>query len=595
MGTTISIHLLTRDADATRLGEDAVARCFAELRDIDRVFSTYRDDSDISRLRRGEAALDGARPARRGGRGRVRASGSAPPGVASRRTGAAGSTRPATSRAGRSRPRPGATWLRSSSSPDVVAAGINAGGDLQLFTADAADWRWQRRHRRSRSTRARSSPRSTWRTARSRHPEPRSEATTSSIRAPGSPARDVVSATVVADGLAAADVWATTAVVAGHRRPVVDRGRLDTRTGVVIGANGAVRRWLGATEVSTHTASADGSSRSTLTAARRGTSCPPATSTRSTPSPRSGSTTSRTSARPRPNPRRLPVSPARAKRSKMRSASSGRIPGPWSLTRELRPIRPTDRADDVDRGAGGRVLHRVVEQGDAQSRQGDRGMAAAGRPSTPDIDRDAALCRPWARSDCAAASTQAPTSVGRSGLQRLGLGRQQHVGEHVVHHRGIAAKIDDGLVDRLAALVPALQDLDAAAERRQRGAQLVAGVRDEVALHPQRLGQRPHRAARGEPCDEAEQHHAEDPEDDDPRHDAVDVDDDVVGIARDRGRRRPGPRSSRDVARMTAMRITDAGGDDQGRGHAHPQPDAHRRLPHAALVVGGAHVGAPTR
>ena len=39
-------------------------------------------------------------------------------------------------------------------------------------------------------------------------------------------------------------------------------------------------------------------------------------------------TTSRTSASPRPNPRRLPVSPERAKRSNTRSASSGPMPEP---------------------------------------------------------------------------------------------------------------------------------------------------------------------------------------------------------------------------------------------------------------------------
>ena len=56
MGTAVSIHLLTRSAD-DEIGQDAITRCFAELREIDRVFSTYREDSDISRLRRAECGI----------------------------------------------------------------------------------------------------------------------------------------------------------------------------------------------------------------------------------------------------------------------------------------------------------------------------------------------------------------------------------------------------------------------------------------------------------------------------------------------------------------------------------------------------------
>ena len=59
----------------------------------------------------------------------------------------------------------------------------------------------------------------------------------------GAPALGTASATVVADGLAQADLWATAAVVAGFD----DRSwipRSGTRTGIVIADDGRVTRWL---------------------------------------------------------------------------------------------------------------------------------------------------------------------------------------------------------------------------------------------------------------------------------------------------------------------------------------------------------------
>ena len=45
MGTAISVHLIG-EVDAGAF-DTAVAACFDELRAVDRVFSPYRDDSDI--------------------------------------------------------------------------------------------------------------------------------------------------------------------------------------------------------------------------------------------------------------------------------------------------------------------------------------------------------------------------------------------------------------------------------------------------------------------------------------------------------------------------------------------------------------------
>jgi thiamine biosynthesis lipoprotein len=60
MGMPISIHVVGRcDHDV----DQAVDAVFDELRWVDRTFSTYRDDSDISRLGRGELTLEECDPA----------------------------------------------------------------------------------------------------------------------------------------------------------------------------------------------------------------------------------------------------------------------------------------------------------------------------------------------------------------------------------------------------------------------------------------------------------------------------------------------------------------------------------------------------
>ena len=61
MGMPISVHV--RGADARGLAvEQAVAALFDDLRDAEAVFSTYRPDSEISRLQRGELTLADCRP-----------------------------------------------------------------------------------------------------------------------------------------------------------------------------------------------------------------------------------------------------------------------------------------------------------------------------------------------------------------------------------------------------------------------------------------------------------------------------------------------------------------------------------------------------
>jgi thiamine biosynthesis lipoprotein len=56
MGMPVSVHVRGPQAGDDRVGK-AVEALFAELRAVDSTFSTYRDDSEISRLRRGEIDL----------------------------------------------------------------------------------------------------------------------------------------------------------------------------------------------------------------------------------------------------------------------------------------------------------------------------------------------------------------------------------------------------------------------------------------------------------------------------------------------------------------------------------------------------------
>jgi FAD:protein FMN transferase len=57
MGMPVSLALRGRHA-ATAVGHDAWTAVTQQLRDVDRVFSTYRDDSAISRLDRGDLTVD---------------------------------------------------------------------------------------------------------------------------------------------------------------------------------------------------------------------------------------------------------------------------------------------------------------------------------------------------------------------------------------------------------------------------------------------------------------------------------------------------------------------------------------------------------
>ena len=127
---------------------DAVAAAFASLREMDRIFSTWRDDSEIMRLRRGELTIERVRPAgRRGARDRQRGG-----------AGHRGRVHDAAARRrGRPRPRPhrprqglgGRARGRPARRPARVSACVNGAGDLAVVAhqdlpdegPDAIAWR----------------------------------------------------------------------------------------------------------------------------------------------------------------------------------------------------------------------------------------------------------------------------------------------------------------------------------------------------------------------------------------------------------------------------------------------------------------------
>lgn len=239
MGMPISVHVLGNSSALRSSSEDAIDRCFAELRDIDRVFSPFRADSDICRLARGELHMGDADPRVREVEALCLAAEIETDGLFTAtwrdRFDPTGYVKGwAVERAAR---RHLAPLL-----PSEAAVGINAGGDMQLFTADGADWQWSigiaDPHRAGAliaTFEIRSGAIATSGTAeRGKHIiDPRT----------GEPALGVSSATVVAESLALADLWATTAVVAGFD----DRywvARSGSRTGIMIADDGRSTRWL---------------------------------------------------------------------------------------------------------------------------------------------------------------------------------------------------------------------------------------------------------------------------------------------------------------------------------------------------------------
>lgn len=251
MGTTASIHVIG-SPDACAAATDAAASTVAMLRELEAIFSTYRADSEISRLRRGELSFADADP---------------------RLTDVADACRRLEEATGgrfsafwRERFDPTgyvkgwATDVAATAHlepllamPGVSAVGINVGGDLRVWTAPGAPWSWTvgiadpvRPGAALATLRVRNGAVATSGTAeRGAHlVDPRSGIAVSAA----------VSATVVADDLTTADVWATAlAVAAGEDTRWLWDAPLRSAMTVT---DAGVRRWVAGVGVETVAATA---------------------------------------------------------------------------------------------------------------------------------------------------------------------------------------------------------------------------------------------------------------------------------------------------------------------------------------------------
>lgn len=251
MGTVVSVHAIVNDGGLGNRTEERIEEridgSFAALAEVEAVFSPFRPDSDVSRMRAGTLNEADADP-------RVREVHRACD-LAESATGGRFSARwrtgfdPTGYVKGWAVEAAHEAWLLPLlQEPGVVAVGMNAGGDMQLSTRPGADW--------------------TWRVGIADPLAPDSVLATLELKdgavatsglmergahivdpRTGRPATGAVSATVVAASLADADVWATAAVVAG----VDDLGWVALAphtSGIVVGVGGRARRWAGGAEIS---------------------------------------------------------------------------------------------------------------------------------------------------------------------------------------------------------------------------------------------------------------------------------------------------------------------------------------------------------
>jgi thiamine biosynthesis lipoprotein len=222
---------------------DALAAFFAELHDIDRLFSPYRPDSEISRIADGRLALGDADPLVQEVAARCAAYEGETGGLFSAYW--RGGFDPTGLVKGWAIDRAAARHLEPLVEGATVGAiGVDAGGDVLLFTHPDLDRTWNIgiADPRRRGAVIATVPLRTGAIATSGIAErgahiidPRT----------GSPATGVASATVVTSTLEVADVWATAAVVAGFDAPLPPTG-----TVLLVADDGRIRRGISGVEVS---------------------------------------------------------------------------------------------------------------------------------------------------------------------------------------------------------------------------------------------------------------------------------------------------------------------------------------------------------
>lgn len=250
MGTVASAHVLTSTAFPT---PDVAARIAAaqaaaldELHEMDALFSPFRSDSQISRLREGSLRPEDADP-------RMLEVSEACVRLASDSGGRFDANRhgwfdPTGYVKGWAVERATTRHLAPLlAEDDVIAAGLSAGGDMQLLTAPGTDWVWNvgiADPLRPGDVRAQVPLRegavaTSGPSERGAHiVDPRT----------GRAVLDAPTATVIADRLSDADAWATIAVVAGFDDLTWLRAAPDC-SGMLIAADGRIRRWAHGVEI----------------------------------------------------------------------------------------------------------------------------------------------------------------------------------------------------------------------------------------------------------------------------------------------------------------------------------------------------------
>ena len=247
MGTVVTVQVRGRTTDDPAVRERvdaAMAAVVARMRDDERVFSTYRPDSDVSLLRDGLRGLDDVDPRVREVEALCRRLRDDTGGVFDAWW--RGWFDPTGVVKGWSVDAASAALGELLTVPGIEAAAVNAGGDMRLLRAPGSDHVWNVGVADPEDPAAVlatiSLPEGAVATSgtaeRGAHLiDPRSER----------PVRGLVSATVVADTLTVADVWATVAAVTGIDD--LDAVRAAPVASGIVWSDGRVRRWASGVEV----------------------------------------------------------------------------------------------------------------------------------------------------------------------------------------------------------------------------------------------------------------------------------------------------------------------------------------------------------
>ena len=147
--------------------------------------------------------------------------------------------------------------------PEIIAVAVNVGGDMQVATKPGSDWRWQtgianpfdKTTVLARFALVNGAVATSGTAERGAHIfDPLTGAPIPSVDGglnnldPEISDNDIVSATVIAESLTLADMWATAAVVAGFNNLdwIVNA---NTQSGLIVARDGRTRRWAGTKEI----------------------------------------------------------------------------------------------------------------------------------------------------------------------------------------------------------------------------------------------------------------------------------------------------------------------------------------------------------